>query len=104
MYALVEIKGRQFKAQKGALLKIDRISQEKGEAADFEQVLLLRDEKKVLVGTPYVEGATVKTTVEDHGRDDKITVIKFKKRKNYRKKQGHRQQFTLIRVDEIVSA
>ena len=101
MYALVEIKGKQFKAQKGELLKIDRISQVKGETVDFEQVLLLRDEEKVTVGTPYVEGVAIKTTVEDHGKDAKVMVFKFKKRKNYRKKQGHRQQFTLIRVDEI---
>ncbi len=103
MYALVEIKGRQFKAQKGELLKIDRISQAKGEAVDFEEVLLLRDEKQLKVGTPYVKGATVKTTVEDHGKDDKVTIIKCKRRKTYRRKQGHRQQFTLLRVDEIVS-
>lgn len=102
MYALVEIKGRQFKAQKGALLKIDRIEQVKGENVDFEQVLLLKDDQKVTVGTPYVKGAAVKTTVEEHVRDKKITVFKFKRRKNYRRKQGHRQQFTLIRVDEIV--
>ena len=104
MYALIEIKGRQFKAEKGALLKIDRIDQVKGETVDFDQVLLLKDEKKVTVGTPYVEGAAVKTTVEDHGRENKIIVSKFKRRKNYRRKQGHRQQFTLIRVEEIVGA
>ena len=104
MYALVEIKGKQFKAQKGALLKIDRISQVKGEAVDFDQVLMLRDEETVKVGAPYVKGAAVKATVEDHGKDGKITVMKFKRRKNYRRKKGHRQQFTLIRVDDIVSA
>ncbi len=102
MYALVEIKGRQFKAQKGAVLKIERIDQLEGESVDFEQVLLVRDDESVKVGTPYVAGASVKTTVENHGKDKKVVVNKFKRRKGYRKKQGHRQQYTLVRVDEII--
>ena len=102
MYALVEIKGKQFKAQKGAVLKIDRIEQIKGEPVDFEQVLLLRNDDTVKIGTPFVPGASVKTIVEDHGKDRKIVVNKFKKRKGYRRKQGHRQQYTLVRVDDIV--
>ncbi|MBN1686420.1 MAG: 50S ribosomal protein L21 [Spirochaetales bacterium] len=103
MYALVEIKGKQFKAQKGAVLKIDRIDQIKGESVDFEHVLLLREEDTVKVGTPYVTGASIKATVEDHGKDKKVLAQKFKKRKGYRRKQGHRQQYTLVRVDDIVS-
>ena len=104
MYALVEIKGKQYKAEKGATLKIDRLSQVKGEPVDFDTVLLLRDEKTIKVGTPYVDGATVRTTVEEHGKDKKVLVYKFKRRKNYRRKQGHRQQYTLVRVEDIVGA
>ena len=104
MYALVEIKGKQYKAEKGSVLKIDRLVEVKGESLSFDSVLMLRDEGAVKVGTPYVEGAQVSVTVEEHGRDGKIIVNKFKKRKNYRRKQGHRQQFTLVRVEDIVNA
>ncbi|MBT3275333.1 MAG: 50S ribosomal protein L21 [Spirochaetales bacterium] len=104
MYALVEIRGKQYKAEKGTVLKIDRLAEVKGETIDFDSVLLLRNEGELKVGTPYVEGASVKTTVEDHGKDKKIIIRKFKKRKNYRRKQGHRQQFTLVRVEDIVGA
>ena len=104
MYALVEIKGKQYKAEKGAVLKIDKLTEVKGESIDFASVLLLRNEGELKVGTPYVDGAMVKTTVEDHGKDKKVIIRKFKKRKNYRRKQGHRQQFTLVRVEDIVGA
>ena len=102
MYALVEIKGKQYKAKKGEVLKIDRITQVKGESVDFDTVLLLRGEDTVKVGTPYVDGASVKTTVEDHGKNKKVIVFKYKRRKNYRRKRGHRQQYTLVKVDDIV--
>ena len=102
MYALVEIKGKQYKAKKGEVLKIDRIAQVKGESVDFDTVLLLRGEDSVKVGTPYVDGASVKATVEDHGRDKKVVVFKYKRRKNYRRKRGHRQQYTLLKVDDIL--
>ena len=104
MYALVEIKGKQYKAEKGSVLKIDKINEVKGESVDFASVLMLRDEGAVKVGSPYVDGAKVTATVEDHGKDKKIVVYKFKKRKNYRRKQGHRQQYTLVRVEDIVGA
>ena len=104
MYALVEIKGKQYKAQKGELLKIDRLTEVKGESIDFDSVLMLRDEGDVKVGTPYVKGAKVTATVEEHMKDKKVVVQKFKRRKNYRRKQGHRQQYTLVRVEDIVSA
>jgi large subunit ribosomal protein L21 len=104
MYALVEIKGKQYKAEKGSLLRIDRLTEVKGESVDFDSVLMVRDEGKVAVGTPYVDGAKVTATVEEHIRDQKVTVRKFKRRKNYRRKLGHRQQYTLVRVEDIVGA
>ena len=104
MYALVEIKGKQYRAEKGGVLKIDRVTQVKGESIDFSTVLLLRGDDSVQVGTPYVEGASVKATVTDHGRDKKIVVFKYKRRKSYRRKRGHRQQYTIVTVDEIVGA
>ena len=103
MYALVEIKGKQYKAEKGSMLKIDRVTEVKGESINFDNILMLRDEKDVKVGTPYVDGAKITVTVEEHGKDKKVIINKFKKRKNYRRKQGHRQQYTLVRVEDIVS-
>jgi large subunit ribosomal protein L21 len=101
MYAMVEIQGSQYKAEKGARLKVQKVPSEKGDVVEFDKVLLLRDEKKVKVGEPYVKGASVKTVVEDHIRGDKIRVIKYKRRKRYRRTRGHRQAYSVLRVEEI---
>jgi large subunit ribosomal protein L21 len=100
MYALVEFMGKQYKAEKGALLKVDKIDAEPGSALDIATVLLLSDDT-ITVGSPYVQGAKVSATVESHGKDDKIIVFKYKPKKDYRRKQGHRQQFSIIRIGEI---
>jgi large subunit ribosomal protein L21 len=104
MYALVEIKGKQYKAEAGSLLKVDLCDKQPGEAMEFDSVLLVSGEKKTQIGQPYVKGVTVKAVVEEHGRDKKILVYKYKKRKNYRRTRGHRQHFTLLRVQEIAGA
>lgn len=101
MYAMVEIQGKQYKAEQDALLKVDRLSQEEGSALELEQVLLLSSDKGVKVGSPFVKGATVKAVVEKHLRDPKVRVLKFKRRKNYSRLTGHRQAYSLIRVKEI---
>jgi large subunit ribosomal protein L21 len=103
MYALVEIKGKQYKAEKGSKLTVDLLDQEKGSKVEFDSVLLTSD-KEVKVGTPYVKDAKVSATVEDHFKDKKVTVLKFKRRKSYRRKQGHRQQYTVIKVNDIKGA
>jgi large subunit ribosomal protein L21 len=100
MYALVEFKGKQYKAEKGALLKVDKIDAEPGAAIDIDSVLLVSDDT-VSVGSPYVQGAKVSATVESHGKGDKIVVFKYKPKKDYRRKQGHRQQFSIIKIGEI---
>ena len=104
MYALIDIKGKQYKAEKGAKLKVDHLEQAKGESIEFESVLMTSNDGTVKVGTPYVEGAKVTATVEDEGRDKKVIVFKYKKRKGYRKTQGHRQGYSVLKVDEIVGA
>ncbi|MDR2072756.1 MAG: 50S ribosomal protein L21 [Spirochaetaceae bacterium] len=102
MYALVEFKGRQYKAEKGALLKVNKIDAEPGSKLDIDSVLLLsRGETDITVGTPYVTGAKVSAVVESHGKDKKIIVFKYKPKKDYRRKTGHRQQYSLIRIEEI---
>jgi large subunit ribosomal protein L21 len=101
MYAMVEIQGKQYKAEQDALLKVDRLSQDEGSALELEEVLLLSSDKGVKVGSPFVKGATVKAVVEKHVRDPKVKVLKFKRRKNYSRLTGHRQAYSLIRVKEI---
>ena len=103
MYALVEFLGKQYKVEKGALLKVDKIDAEPGSALDIDTVLLVSGDS-VTVGSPYVEGAKVNATVESHGRDDKIIVFKYKPKKDYRRKKGHRQQFSMIKIGEIVAS
>jgi len=100
MYALVEFKGKQYKAEKGALLKVDKIDAEPGTAIKIDTVLLVSGEQ-VKVGSPYVKDANVSATVESHGKDEKIIVFKYKPKKDYRRKQGHRQQYSIIKIGEI---
>ncbi|MFP4363162.1 MAG: 50S ribosomal protein L21 [Spirochaetia bacterium] len=104
MYALVEIKGKQYKAEKGSVLKIDKLDNEKGDVVEFDSVLMVADDEKVTVGTPYVDGTKVTAVVEGNGKDKKIRVFKYKKRKGYRRTQGHRQQHSVIKVQDIVNA
>jgi len=100
MYVLVEFKGKQYKAEKGSLLKVDLIDAEPGTAIVIDTVLLVGGET-IKVGSPYVEGAKVSAVVEAHEKDDKIIVFKYKSKKDYRRKQGHRQQYSIIRIDSI---
>jgi large subunit ribosomal protein L21 len=100
MYALVEFKGKQYKAEKGALLKVDKIDAEPGAAVSIDTVLLVSGDS-VKVGNPYIEGAKVSATVESHGKDGKIIVFKYKPKKDYRRKQGHRQQYSIIKIGDI---
>ena len=102
MYALVEFMGKQYKTEKGALLKVDKIDAEPGTVIKIDKVLLVSgDSSAVKVGSPYVDGAKVSATVESHGKDDKIIVFKYKPKKDYRRKQGHRQQYSIIKIGEI---
>ena len=102
MYALFELAGFQFKAEEGAVLKIPRLSAENNKL-DISEVLLLQDKDKTLVGTPFVEGAMVQAEVIGSGKDDKITIYKYKRRTKYRRTQGHRQLFSEIRINKIIA-
>jgi len=100
MYALVEFMGKQYKTEKGALLKVDKIDAEPGTAINIDKVLLVSGDS-VKVGSPYIQGAKVSAVVESHGKDDKIIVFKYKPKKDYRRKQGHRQQYSIIKIGDI---
>ncbi len=101
MYALIEYKGKQYKAEKGAVLKVDSIDAEKGSKIDIDSVLLLSGDNGVKVGTPYVAGAKVTALVGDKVRDKKVIVYKYKSKKDYHRTIGHRQQYTMITVEDI---
>ena len=100
MYALVEFLGKQYKTEKGALIKVDKIDAEPGTAININKVLLVSGDS-VKVGSPYIDGAKVSATLESHGKDKKIIVFKYKPKKDYRRKQGHRQQYSIIKIGEI---
>ena len=105
MYAVFQTGGKQFRAEPGTRIRIPSLSAEPGDVVTFDQVLLAGDgADQVVVGSPTVDGASVKAEVIRHGRAKKLIVFKRKRRKNYRRKQGHRQGFTEIRVDEVALA
>lgn len=101
MFAVFKSGGKQFRAEPGATIRIPSIKAEPGDQVTFDEVLLSSGDEDVKVGTPVVEGASVTAEVVRHGRDDKIIVFKRKRRKGYRRKQGHRQGFTEILVNEV---
>lgn len=101
MYALVEIKGKQYKAEKGAMLKVDLFEEEKGAKVEFATVMLVSGEGGIKVGAPYVSGVSVKAVVEDHVKGEKVIVFKYRKRKDSKRKQGHRQKYSLLKVEDI---
>lgn len=101
MYAVFRTGGKQFRAEPGKKIRIPSLDVEPGSSITFDEVLLASDGSDVKVGMPTVDGAQVKAEILRHGRDKKIIVFKRKRRKGYRRKQGHRQGFTEVRVDEI---
>jgi large subunit ribosomal protein L21 len=101
MYAIVEIAGQQFKVQKDQKVFVHRLDAEAGKKLEFDRVLLIEDAGKVTLGAPAIEGAKVTAEVLDHVKGDKVIVFKKKRRKGYRVKNGHRQQFTAITIKSI---
>ena len=101
MYALFEYKGKQYKAEKDALIQVDKIDAEDGTAIEIDSVLLVSDGDKISVGTPFVKGAKVSVVVEKSFRDKKVLVFKYKSKKDYHRLIGHRQEYTNIRVKDI---
>ena len=101
MYAVVRTGGKQVRVSPGQTVRVERLDGELGARIELDEVLLVGGEGSPRVGTPVVAGAKVVGTITNQGRGDKIVVFKMKRRKNYRRKQGHRQAYTEIRVDEI---
>ena len=100
MYAIIETGGKQLKVEEGQTIYVEKLDAAEGETVTFDKVLFIGGEN-VKVGTPFVEGATVTGKVEKHGKQKKIIVFKYKPKKNYRKKQGHRQPYTKVTIEKI---
>ena len=101
MYAIFRTAGKQFKAEPGRLVKIPSVGAEPGVKLTFDEVLLGSDGTAIQAGTPLVKGAKVTAEVVRHGKEKKIIVFKYKRRKNYARKQGHRQKYTEVRIDTV---
>lgn len=103
MYAIIKTGGKQYKVTEGDLLKIESLAAENGSTVSFNDVLMVADGEVVKFGTPLVEGGQVSAEVVSHGRGDKIRIVKHRRRKHYHKEQGHRQNYTEVRITGISS-
>ena len=103
MYVIVEIAGKQFKAEKGRKLYVNRLQGDEGTSVSFDKVLLADNDGQVKVGAPVVEGASVNAKILRHLKDDKVMVFKKKRRKGYQVQNGHRQFLTQILIEDIIA-
>jgi large subunit ribosomal protein L21 len=102
MYAVIATGGKQYRVSEGAVLRVEKLDAEEGASVEFDQVLLVGDGDKVSIGKPYIEGGKVQATVMTQGKARKVEIVKFRRRKNYRRTKGHRQQFTQVKITGIV--
>lgn len=100
-YAVIKTGGKQYRVMQGDVLRVELLSAEEGATVSFDQVLMVGSGESVTVGAPVVAGASVSATVRKHGRADKVRIIKFRRRKHYKRQQGHRQHFTEIEITGI---
>ncbi|MBK7899229.1 MAG: 50S ribosomal protein L21 [Azonexus sp.] len=103
MYAVVKTGGKQYRVSAGQKLKVEQIPAEVGAEVTLDQVLMVGEGESVKVGAPLVAGASVKATVVSHGRHDKVKIFKMRRRKHYQKHQGHRQNYTELRIETIAA-
>ncbi len=101
MYAIIKTGGKQFRVSEGDIINVERLSSGEGEKVTFGEVLMIGGNGEIKTGSPNIEGVTVEGTVVKHGKAKKIIVFKYKAKKNYRKKQGHRQPFTKVKIEKI---
>ena len=100
MYAVIRSGGKQYRVAEGETVRLEKLESETAQI-EFKDVLLVKTDEKVFIGTPIVEGASVLGTVEDTGKSDTVLVFKYKKKKQYRRTRGHRQEYADVRIDKI---
>ena len=103
MYAVIQTGGKQYRVQPGDTVYLEKLAGEPGDAIEFDEVLLVADDQQVAVGRPHVEGARVTGEIVEQGRGDKLIVYKFRHRKNYRRKTGHRQAYTAVKINAVTA-
>ena len=101
MYAIVDTGGKQYKVQEGEILRVEKLAGEVGDSISFDKILMFSDGENVNIGSPLLEDVAVSGHIVEQGKAKKIIVFKYKRRKRYRRKRGHRQQFTAVKVDSI---
>lgn len=101
MYAVIETGGKQYKVQDGAVIRVEKLSVEVGKTVELDKVLMIRNEKDMKVGTPYVEGAKVVAKVLEQGKAKKILVFRYRPKEQIRKHYGHRQPYTTLQIEKI---
>ncbi len=101
MYAVIMSGGKQYRVAEGETVRLEKLDAESGQV-EFKDVLLVKTDDKAYIGRPLVEGAVVQGTVEDNGKSDTVLVFKYKKKKQYRRTRGHRQEYSDVRIDKIV--
>jgi large subunit ribosomal protein L21 len=104
MYAVIATGGKQYRVEKDGVLRIELLEAEPGATVEFNEVLLIADGDKITVGKPLLKGSKVLAKVESHGQGDKVTIVKFRRRKHYRRMKNHRQKYTQVRVTDILAA
>ena len=101
MYALIEFAGKQFKVEEGAQIKVPYLTEKIGSKVSLDKILYFDNDNDKVVGTPFIDGMAIDAKVEEHGRDQKIIVFKFKRRKGYQKKNGHRQRYSVLTIGKL---
>lgn len=104
MYAVIKTGGKQYRVSEGDTLRVEKLDAEPGAAIAFDQVLMIADDENIRVGTPLIDGGRVSAEILSQGRGRKIEVLKFKRRKNYHRRHGHRQFYTEVRITGIMAA
>ena len=104
MYAVIRTGGKQYRVEAGGQVRVETLPADVGELVSFGEVLMIGEGDAIKLGTPTLQGAQVKATVLGHGRGDKVKIFKLRRRKHFQKHQGHRQNYTEVRIDEIVAA
>ncbi|WP_295164306.1 50S ribosomal protein L21 [uncultured Buchnera sp.] len=101
MYAVFISGGKQYRVKKNQIIKLEKLNNPPGSIIEFDKILMIADENEIKIGKPFLHGSKIKAYVENHGRLKKIKVIKFNRRKHYKKQQGHRQHFTNVKILDI---
>ncbi len=101
MYAVIQTGGKQYRVAQGDKVRVEKLEAEEGASVEIDKVLMLANGDDIKIGSPYLEGGKVTATVKAHGRDKKVKIIKFRRRKHYMRRQGHRQWFTELEITGI---